>query len=85
MQPKEYRKMDIAVKYKMISRIINSQDDRVLDNIKSLLNIDDETDFWDEMSVDDQEKIEEGLAQLDAGQHVSRASVQQEINSRFNF
>lgn len=77
--------MDIAVKYKMISKIISSQDDRVLDSIKSLLKIEDETDLWDELSSEDQKAIDEGLAQLDAGEHVSRISVQQDVKSRFNF
>ncbi len=77
--------MDIAVKYKMISEIINSKDERVLDTIKSLLEIEDETDFWDELSEDDQRAITDGLAQLDAGQHVSHQSVRKDIKNQFNF
>lgn len=77
--------MDIAVKYKMISRIIESKDEHVLETIKSLLNIEDETDFWGDLSAEDQKAIEEGLAQLEAGQYVSRESVQQDIKNKFNF
>lgn len=69
----------------MISKIINSEDERVLDSIKSLLKIEDETDFWDELSAEDQTAINEGLAQLDAGQYVSRQSVVKDIKNRFNF
>lgn len=77
--------MDIAVKYKIISEIINSNDDRVLDAVKSLLNIEDEVDFWDELSAKDQAAINEGLKQLDKGQYVSHQSVREEIKNRFNF
>jgi hypothetical protein len=77
--------MDIAVKYRMISKIINSNDEKVLNAVKSLLKVDDETDFWDGLSAEDQRAIDEGLYQLDNGQHVSHESVQEEIKSRFNF
>lgn len=69
----------------MISKIITSEDDQVLDAIKSLLKIEDETDFWLDLSEMDKKSIDEGLEQLDAGQHVSRAEVQKEIEDRFNF
>ncbi|UXP33670.1 hypothetical protein N6H18_06850 [Reichenbachiella agarivorans] len=69
----------------MIAKIIRSEDDRVLAAIQSILEIDDETDFWDDLNTEDQAAIQEGLAQLDAGQHVSSASVRLEIKDRFNF
>lgn len=77
--------MDIAVKYRMISEIINSTDDGVLNAVKSLLNIEDDTDFWEELSAEDQEAINEGLKQLDNGQHVAHQSIREEIKDRFNF
>ena len=77
--------MDNAVKYKMISKIINSNDESVLSSIKSLLKIEDEVDLWDELSADDQAAINEGLEQLDSGQYVSHQSVREEIKNRFNF
>ena len=77
--------MDIAVKYKMISKIIDSDDELVLNTIKKILEIEDESDFWDELSSEDQEAIDEGLAQLDAGQFVSHEEVRDEIKKRFNF
>lgn len=85
MKQTEHHPMDIAVKYQMISKIISSEDDNLLNSIKTLLKIEDEGDFWDELSVEDQQAINEGLSQLDAGQHVSRQSIQKEIKDRFNF
>ncbi len=77
--------MDIAVKYKMISKIIDSNDENVLNSIKSILRIEDEADFWDELSEADQRAINEGLSQLDAGQHVTHQSVRDDIKHRFSF
>jgi hypothetical protein len=80
-----YYQMDIALKYKIISEIINSNDERVLNAVKTLLNIEDESDFWDELNTEDQAAIDEGLNQLDKGQYISRESVREEIKNRFNF
>ena len=77
--------MDNALKYRIISEIINSNDERVLNAVKSLLNIEDEVDFWDGLSGEDRAAIDEGLAQLDKGQYLSRESVREEIKNRFNF
>jgi hypothetical protein len=77
--------MDIAVKYKMISKIIDSDDEHVLSSIKSLLGIEDDVDFWDELDTDDQTAIDEALEQLDSGKYVSHQSVREEIKDRFNF
>ncbi len=77
--------MDIAVKYKMISKIINSKDEKVLNSIKKLLKIEDEIDFWEELSQEDQSAINDGLSQLDNRQHVSHQSVREEIKNRLDF
>jgi len=77
--------MDTAVKYKMISKIISSNNDDILNAVKSILKIEDERDFWNELSMDDKAAIDEGLEQLDKGHYVSHESVQEEIKKRFNF
>ncbi|MCO6358047.1 hypothetical protein [Roseivirga pacifica] len=76
--------MDIAVKYRIISEIINTKDEELLNRIKSLLKIDDE-DFWSDLSPEDQAAINEGIEQLDKGQYVSHESLKEEIKNRFNF
>lgn len=85
MEQIKYHQMDIAVKYRIISEIINSNDERVLNAVKSLLNIEDEVDFWEGLSAEDRAALDEGLEQLDKGQHVSHESVREEIKNRFNF
>ena len=76
--------MDPAVRYKMISKIINSKADALLNQIRDLLGI-EEVDFWDELGVEDQRAINEGLSQLNEGKTFSHQSVQEEIKKRFNF
>ena len=75
--------MNSAVKYKMISKINNSKDDALLNQIRDFLGI-EEVDLWDELGVEDQEAINEGLSQLNEGKTVSHQSVQEEIKKRFN-
>lgn len=77
--------MDNSVKYRIISEIIKSNDEQVLNAVKSLLKIDDDGDFWEALSVEDQVAIDAGLEQLDKGQYVSQESVREEIKKRFNF
>ncbi|MEX2511543.1 MAG: hypothetical protein WD398_01445 [Cyclobacteriaceae bacterium] len=77
--------MDNSVKYRIISEIINSNDEHVLNAVKSLLKIDDDVDFWEELSAEDQAAIDEGMEQLDKGQYLSQESVREEIKKRFNF
>ncbi len=85
MEQIKYNQMDIAVKYRIISEIINSNDERVLNAVKSLLNIEDDEDFWEGLNVDDRAAIDAGLEQLDNRQYVSHESVREEIKNRFNF
>lgn len=77
--------MDISVKYKIIAEIINSKDEAVLNSIKSILKIKDDLDFWDELSVDDQAAINEGLNQLEEGNYVAYESIREEIKKKYNF
>ncbi len=77
--------MDSAIKYKIISKIINSDDEKELQAVKSILDIKDDEDFWDELTAEDQAAINEGLDQLEKGNHVSHQSVREEITKRFTF
>ncbi|MEL6560939.1 MAG: hypothetical protein AAFQ94_22280, partial [Bacteroidota bacterium] len=70
--------MNAAVKYQMISKIINSKDDALLNQIRELLGI-EEVDFWDELGVEDQRAIDEGLNQLNNNDSVSHHKVINEL------
>lgn len=77
--------MDISVKHRIISEIINSNDEQILNAVKSLLKIEDEVDFWEGLTTEYQAAIDEGLEQLDKGKYESRESVRKEIESKFDF
>ena len=77
--------MDIqATKLELMRLLLNTQKEEVLARIKAVFE-QEEVDFWDELSAEDQAAINEGLRQLDKGEHVSHQSVKEAIKNRFNF
>ncbi len=77
--------MDISVKYKIISEIMKSNDEERLNAVKTILNIEDKADFWEEISEEDQVAIDQALEQLDRGNFISRESLNAEIKEKYNF
>ena len=77
--------MDISVKFKIISEIIKSNDEEILNAVKTILNIEDKLDFWEEISEEDQVAIDQALEQLDRGNFISRESVDAEVKEKYNF
>ncbi len=77
--------MDISVKYKIISEIIKSNDEEMLNAVKTILNIEDKPDFWEEISEEDQVAIDQALEQLDRGNFISRESLDAEVKEKYNF
>ncbi len=77
--------MDISVKFKIISEIIKSNDEEMLNAVKTILNIEDKADFWEEISEEDQVAIDQALEQLDRGNFISRESLDVEIKEKYNF
>jgi radical SAM superfamily enzyme YgiQ (UPF0313 family) len=77
--------MDIQTKKNLITAILQTSDDEILNEIKKLLKIEDPYDFWDELTEEDQLAINEGIKQLDEGNSVSHKDVKALIKSKFNF
>ena len=67
--------MDISVKHRIISEIINSNDEQILNAVKSLLKIEDEVDFWEGLTTEYQAAIDEGLEQLDKGKYEEKFNI----------
>lgn len=44
----------------------------------------EKVDFWDELSYEEKEAIEEGIAQADRGELISHDEVMAEIKTKFN-
>ncbi len=78
--------MDIhATKLEIMKLLLNTQKEQVLEKIKEIFEQEEGIDFWDELNAEDKTAINEGVEQLDKGQHVSHESVKEEIKKRFNF
>ena len=64
--------------------LLDTQKEEVLARIKAVFE-QEEVDFWDELSAEDQAAINEGLRQLDKGEHVSHQSINEAIKNRLIF
>lgn len=76
--------MDIEVKKSLIAAILQTENEEILEAIKNLLKIEDQADFWDQLSREDQEAINEGIRQLDEGKSVSYEEAKDLLTERLN-
>jgi hypothetical protein len=74
--------MDIETKYKIVERIIQTNDDTLLQEINTLLGL-AEGDFWEEIPQEVKEAINQAKKQLDLGEGISNEEVTAEVNKRF--
>ena len=74
--------MDIAVKYKIVEKIIQSNDDNLLNEINSLLSLSD-TDYWSDLPKEVKQAVDKSKAELDIGGGIPHADVMAEVKSRF--
>jgi hypothetical protein len=74
--------MDISSKYKIVEKIIQSNDDELLNEINSLLNL-SENDFWDDLPSEIKEGINEAKSQLADGQGIPHAQIMADVKARF--
>lgn len=74
----------------LIDQIVQLQDAQLLSNIKELLQTNvtvSETksvDFWQELSVSQQHRIERSIMQLDSGRGISHSSVMRDFRQKYN-
>jgi hypothetical protein len=71
-----------TVRLRLISWISQLDDEKLLKKIESLRG--NQKQGWEELSIDDQQAIEEGLNQLNEGKSVSYNDVRKEIKSMLN-
>ena len=74
--------MDIALKYKILEKIIQSEDDVLLNEIDSLLKI-SQNNFWHDLSDKAKEAINNAKTELDRGEGIAHEQVMLEIRERF--
>jgi len=73
--------MDIALKYKIVEKIIQSEDDVLLNEVGAILGV-PQTDFWHELSEEVKQSINDAKAQLDRGKGIPHDKVMAEIKER---
>lgn len=74
--------MDIASKYKIVEKIIQSNDDALLSEIKSLLNL-SESDYWNDIPNELKQAINTAKDELDRGQGIPHSQIMSEIKNVF--
>ncbi|HEY0246284.1 MAG TPA: hypothetical protein VGC01_12020 [Mucilaginibacter sp.] len=61
--------MDIALKYKIVEKIIQSEDDVVLNEIKSMLDV-QEVDFWFDLPEEVKQSVNIAKNELNSGKGI---------------
>lgn len=74
--------MEIALKYKIVEKIIQSDDEAVLNEIVALLGV-SESDFWHDLPENVKSQIGDAITQLDNGQGVLHDDVMAAAKERF--
>ena len=74
--------MDIALKHQIAERIIQSDDETLLNEIKSLVGL-SEGDFWNDLPHHVKESINKAKEEMDRGEGIPHAEVMAEVRARF--
>ncbi len=73
--------MDATLKYQLIEKIVQTNDESVLQEIKALLES-ASGDWWNTISEAERAAIDEGLAQADRGETLSHEDAMRQIQLR---
>lgn len=71
--------MDSALKYKIVEKIVQSNDEVLLNEIKSLIGLSEEVDFWTVLPEEVKQAINEAKTELDSGAGISNTEVMEGI------
>ncbi len=74
--------MDISIKYKIVEKIIQSNDDGLLNEIKSLVGLSEE-DFWDDLPAEIKQAVNQAKSELNRGEGIPHSQVIADVKGRF--
>jgi len=74
--------MDISSKYKIVEKIIQSNDEGLLNEINALLGL-AKNDFWDDLPNEIKEGINQAKEQLQNGEGIAHSQVMADVKKRF--
>jgi len=72
-----------AKKLELVQRILNTNKPSLLEKISKIFEQEGETDWWDELSDEERESIQEGLNQLERGEGIPHEKIMQEIKAKY--
>lgn len=70
-------------KLNLINWISSIQEDNILEKVEKIQQ--EKNDWWDVISDNDKNDINEGIEQLDRGEYLTHSQVRAKIKERFNF
>ena len=73
--------MDKLEKDALVIKLINTEDDAILDQVKAILT--DDKDFWDDLPEHVKEGIKEAKEQLARGEGIPHEQVMAEIKAKY--
>ena len=74
--------MDVqATKIELALLLLNTDNVSVLNKIKTILKT-EKKDWWDELTKEQQDSIDEGCAEIDRGEYVTWEEVKKQIAER---
>ena len=74
--------MNITLKYKILEKIMQSEDDVLLNEINSLLNI-SQNDFFHDLPNEVKKAINKAKTELDKGEGIPHQQMMTEIKERY--
>ncbi len=74
--------MDIVSKYKIVEKIVKSDNDLILKEIEALLNL-SSNDFWNAIPDNLREDIEVAKREMDKGEGIPHDEVIDDVKKRF--
>jgi hypothetical protein len=75
--------MDIKEKNALVKKLLDTEDEVILDQVKALLEDDEEKDFWDELPEHVKASIQQAKAELERGEGIPHEKVMAEIKSKY--
>jgi predicted transcriptional regulator len=75
--------MDAKEKNALVKKLLDTEDDTILDQVKALLEDDEDKDFWDELPEHVKESIQRGKEQAERSEVRPHEKVMAEIRSKY--
>jgi DUF438 domain-containing protein len=69
-----------AEKIELVKMLLDTENPEIIESIKNIFKKENSSDFWNELSLAEQNEIKQGIEELDNGKRVSYESVLKKIS-----